>query len=395
MKILLIISNQHNITYYTNTLLEITDKESIIVCNSFTEANNFIANEILKKQLELDLIITQNKFEFDYNTGAEFHQKIKFNYKSTYSNFDFNWHSIPVILLLGKNENRDAYLRTTDYEYNDLIGFPEKLELYIPEITNKVKGWRRQLLDELSNLGIDYKSGLLDYSKYDFFKLSRPTFILSDNFKRIPRPLKYTWLNINYSQIEQSVDEFIKEMKWSEREKRRDEKRFHRFFKKFPLFLQRDVYQKYWYEPKLKYEDEYQDNDYIEPDFALKPSFTKNTDLSILEIKLPQDRFITKTKFHPRPYSSFISHLFQVNDYKEYLENEDHKTEINRVMGFNPKRFDYNLLIGRKEHKEEVTDTLNKRMNQMNMNYINLITYDELMEYQVRFMERLKLLEIK
>ena len=124
------------------------------------------------------------------------------------------------------------------------------------------------------------------------------------------------------------------------------------------------------------------------------PRIRKFTDLSILEIKLPNEEFITKTKFHPRPYSSFLSHLFQISDYKDYLENSDYSSITKNIFGVTAKDFEYQLLIGRDKHLEEAENILKHRMGQMHMDYIKLVTYDQLMEYQVKFLERLKLLEI-
>jgi hypothetical protein len=397
MKILLIIDQLQNKEYFLNILNDISERNLIITLHTIEEGANFIHKSLLLEQMELDLIIIQDKWQ-NKSKGVEFIDTLIRNSSQTYSNRDFNLKALPFFILISQNKNdeyKEDYLKEQYFEESQLIGQPEKLELYLSEIVSRVKNWRKKLLDELSNFGIEYKNGYLDYpSTKNLFK-NITTEILSDNFKIIRRRLNYVWLNKNNSQIEQSIDEFIKELKWSERNKSKDEKKFHTLFRKYPLFLSRDVYNNQWYEPRLKYTLVNGEKKYIEPDFILKRNFRKDTDLSVLEIKLPQEGFMKNSNFHPSPLSSFMNHLFQVSDYKDYLENEQNSKVICDYFGFKPIKFDYNLLIGREDNKQKQSQMFELRLNQMNMEFIKIITYDNLLELQVRFLQRLKILEIK
>lgn len=156
-------------------------------------------------------------------------------------------------------------------------------------------------------------------------------------------------------------------------------------------FLLRDSYSKHWYEPRL-----YKNlTEFEEPDYTLKPNFTFETDLSLLEVKLPNENFVTQSKFHTSPKSKLMRHIFQVNDYKDYLESNQYLEQINKTFGYIPKNINYNILIGRQKDKDENIYNIKKRMRQMGQNDLNLMTYDELLEYQVKFFERMKLLDVK
>lgn len=101
--------------------------------------------------------------------------------------------------------------------------------------------------------------------------------------------------------------------------------------------------------------------------------------------------FMTKSKYHKKPRSRLIQHIIQVNDYKDYLESDEY---LSAIIGYVPKKIKYNLLIGRNDNRDENIHHLNKSMRQLGQKHLNLITYDDLMDYQVKFLNRMELLEI-
>ncbi|MGN0003377.1 MAG: hypothetical protein ACI35V_08080, partial [Sphingobacterium composti] len=107
------------------------------------------------------------------------------------------------------------------------------------------------------------------------------------------------------------------------------------------------------------------------------------------------ETFLRKTSFHRPPKSNLMKHIFQVNDYKDYLESDCYLSQINNAFGFIPKKINYNILVGRQDDKEENIYDLEKRMRQIGQNNLNLMTYDEILDYQVKFLERMNLLSIK
>lgn len=390
MKILFIAKSKYYEGLISSNLSELSEHDSIAFFYNYTEAADFITNNIVKNKIPLDLIIFENNINREKAT--EFYQSITTDKLRTYSNSDFNFHAIPIILIVDKNENRNAFLEYGFYDVVDNIGI-EKLNLFTQQFRSSVKTWRKKALDELDSLGVRFNSGSIDYSYCLSSERKRnvETKILSNDFKLFPRKLTYDWLFKNEKQIEEAIDDFIKELKRATRlNNKKEEKKFHKLFNKHPFLIKRDNYSKHWYEPRLYYNND----EYYEPDYSLKPNFNQKTDLSVLEVKLPNECFIKKTKFHPGPYSRIISHIFQVNDYKEYLESDEYHSEIKKVFGYIPDSIEYNILIGRLDDKTSSFSLFNKRITQMNAYHINFITYDELLDYQVKYLERVKLLNI-
>jgi len=386
LRILYISKDRSKEDLIRSNLEELSEHDSIRFAYSYSEAAEFIENFIIGSQALLDLIISESNIQ--RQSASDFKERIQKDRERTFSNRDFKFHSIPVILIADKEENRNAYLGLFDNAVDD-IG-TEKLHLFQPEMVGSVKTWRRQVLDELENIGFnqyarDARSLLLkkNLSHCD-------TDILSENFKLFPRNLNYSWLTENDHQIEQAIDEYIKEFKRLTVFKRKKEKKIHQIFNKNPFLIKRDNYSKHWYEPKL-----YLNNtNYYEPDYMLEPNFNYRTDLSLLEIKLPSERFIKKKLFHPSPYAALMEHIFQVNDYKDYIESDQYQDQLFKAFGFVPNKIEYNILVGRSNDKEKNLSIFNNRLRQINALHINFITYDELYEYQVKFLERFQLLDI-
>jgi len=390
VRIIFISKNRYYEEIISINLKELSEQDSIVFFYSYSEAEDFINNHIVENQIPLDLIITEN------NVGGlrayEFYATICKDNERTYSDCDFKFCEIPTVLIVDKDENKTAYLSYGFSDVIDNIGL-DKLHLFISQFRSAVKTWRKKVLDELDNIGIKFNSGIIDYSYYfsDERKKDTETRILSENFKRFPRKLNYDWLVTNEVEIEKAIDKFIKELKRASRlNKKQEEKRFHKLFDKYPFLIRRDNYDKHWHQPKLFYNE----TEYYEPDYGLQPNFNQKTDLSILEVKLPNEAFIKKKSFHPNPYNKIIEHIFQVNDYKDYLESDEYHTAIKKAFGFVPDSIEYNMLIGRSDDKISSLTIFNKRMRQINALHINFITYDELLDYQVKFLDRVKLLKI-
>lgn len=390
MRILFISHSYLEEINYRRSLSFLAEKDSIYFVYSIISAYDFINNIIEKKQEPLDLIILHNNVE-KYQED-DFLNFIR-NNKRTYSKRDFNLCEIPLILILSQTKNISLYKQK---RYSDVffdLG-PEKLPIYSKEIISVIKSWRKIILDELDNLGIQLNSGDIDYSY--FFQNPKEkktdTKIISENFKRFPRILNYEWLQSNQKQIEISIDRFIKLLRRSSQlNKKKEEKLYHKFFKLYPNFLRRDNYSKTWYEVQLRYDI----NKSYKPDFTLRPNFNYQTDLSLIEVKLPNEGLVKSKSFHQNLYASLFDHLGQVNDYKDFLESDKFLEQINKRFGYIPKRVTYNLLIGREDDKEDNLEIITKRMRQFDQTHIHLMTYDELLEYQVQFMLKMDILEIK
>ena len=391
MNIIIILKNDNFTNYITNHLSEISEKDSVLFFYSYRVAEDFITNNIIKNNLELDLIITEDNIEG--MKATDFYNSIIKDMSRTYSNSDFNFYCIPVILIADKGDHISIFSK---YKFSDVIESIDiaKFNSHISKFISAVREWRRNTLDELDNLGIKFNSGQIDYTYYfsSNKRLNLETNILSENFRLIPRKLYYAWLTSNERQIELAINAYITQLKIATRtdNKKKEEKEFHKIFNANDFLIKRDNYSKHWYEAKMRYGK----GNFFEPDYSLKPNFSQKTDLSILEVKLPSEGFIKKTKFHPSPYSSLMNHIFQVNDYKEYIESDEYNSKLKKLFGFIPSNVEYNLLIGRQSAKDDNLEMLSRRMRQMDALHINLLTYDELLEYQVRYLDRMKILNI-
>ncbi|WP_071891180.1 DUF4263 domain-containing protein [Hymenobacter sp. PAMC 26628] len=391
MNIVFILKNNYYTEAVRNHLSTLSEKDSLLFFYSYDKAEEFLTNNVVRNNLPLDLVITEDNI--DKEKATDFLQRITRDTSRTYSNLDFNFYNIPIILIIDQGDHTDAYSK---YKFSDVLEDTtiENFGTYLKHFISSAKTWRKQVLDELDNLGVKFNSGNIDYSYY--FSSDRKskvdTNILTKNFKSFPRKLNYDWLILNEKQIELGIDRYIKELKRATRldKKDKEEKEFHNIFNDNSFLIKRDNYNNHWYEAKLHYNKK----NFYEPDYSLSPNFSHLTDLSILEVKLPNERFIKKTKFHPDPYSSLMSYIFQVNDYKDYIESEEYQKKLNQVFGFIPTKVEYNLLIGRSADKASNIYNLNKRMRQMGALHINLLTYDELLDYQVKYLDRIKLLKV-
>jgi hypothetical protein len=391
MNIVFILKNNYHTDAVRNHLSTLSEKDSLLFFYAYDKAEEFLSNNIIRNNLPLDLIITEDNINNEKAT--EFLQRIKKDTSRVYSNLDFTFYNIPVILIIDRGDHTDAYSK---YNFSNVLETVaiEDFDTHLNNFVSSAKLWRRHVLDELDNLGVKFNSGKIDYTYYfsSDRKLRVETSILSRNFKSFPRKLNYDWLNLNEKQIELGIDKYIKELKRATRldKKDKEEKEFHKIFNDNLFLIKRDNYNNHWYEAKLHYNKK----NFYEPDYSLSPNFSQLTDLSILEVKLPNERFIKKTKFHPGPYGSLMSHIFQVNDYKDYIESEEYHKKLKAVFGFIPSNVEYNLLIGRSADKDSNLYNLTKRMRQMGALHINLLTYDELLEYQVKYLDRMRLLKV-
>lgn len=389
MRILFISASKVNEDRIRSELRDLCEGYSLRFCYDFQEAKDYINNNIVKFQIPLDLIITNSTVAM--RKAEEIRNFIRFDDKRTYSKRDFNLNQIPIAVIVESELNKSAF---HDYDaVIDDLGV-DKLHLFVSDFISAIKGWRKQVLDDLDAIGIRFNSGIIDYTHYilDRKTRRRPTKILSENFKLFPRKLNYYWLDYDKRSIEIAIDKFVKMLKHSRSVgKKGEEKKYHDFFNQNESFLLRDAYSRFWYEAKLMKND----TKYEEPDYTLKPNMTYETDLSLLEVKLPNEAFMTKKKYHKTPRAKLIQHIIQVNDYKEYLDSDEYLSEINNVFGYIPKRINYSILIGRNESKQEHIQDLNKTMRQLGQGELQLMTYDDLMEYQVKFLDRMELINIK
>lgn len=83
-----------------NNLQEISEQDSIAIFYSYSSAEDFINNHIVKNQIPVDLIITENNVQSQKAT--DFLSRIKSDRERTFSNRDFKFHTTPTVLIVDK-----------------------------------------------------------------------------------------------------------------------------------------------------------------------------------------------------------------------------------------------------------------------------------------------------
>ena len=394
MKIIYYSDDIENSQVCQNVLSRVTEKDSLITIRSQTAYKDLIVNNIIPLQKEIDCIIADSASATILSPREIVDVTRQLSERINCSNNDFKINSIPIILVI--KDELDLF-SAQEHGFDDILKIDkiEEFEGIANKTLTQVKSWRKRTLEDLDNLGIKFNSGSVDYTTYDYKRFRKKTTQnLSTNFVLFPRKLNYYWTVWEKHQLEQGIEKFWKLLKRYEKDASlREEKQIHKFLKKHPYMLKRDIYGKQWYEPYL--EDFATQEDDKEPDFALKPNFSFRTDLSIVEVKLPSERFIKKKRYHKDFYANIYEYLGQVLNYKEYLESEEYQDQIFNAFKENPQNINYKLLIGRKKDKEENIYHINKKMRQYNIDSIELLTYDELIELQLRLMDELNLLEVR
>lgn len=390
MRILFISNDPEQEEVYRNFLSSIAERNSIYFVYSVDEGEAFLLNQtvVLQQQLDLILLCSNNPAI----EAKEFRRNLIKDNGTVYSNRDFNLKEIPTILILDQDENPNFYSTMGFSQIIFDIG-PDNLYQYKNALVDSIKSWRKKVLGEMDNLGIKFNSGKIDYHYYFTEKLgkSKYTNILSENFKTLPRKLNYDWLEYNRQQIEQSIDKYIKLLKQSMSFKaKQEELLYHEFFNDNQFFLKRDSYSEKLHEVKL----DRNASEHYSLDFTLRPNFNYQTDLSLIEVKLPNEGILKKKGFHKSFLAKVYGHLAQVSDYKDYLEDPEYQAFVEKRFGFVPRRIDYQLLLGRSSERDENLDVIQKRLRQFNHEHVTLTTYDDLYDYQVKFLDRVNLLHI-
>lgn len=173
------------------------------------------------------------------------------------------------------------------------------------------------------------------------------------------------------------------------------EKEFHDFFRQNPTFIKGEdfsvsktemLYEKHFYKNGTR--------NYDEPDFVNKPYDYALRFPEIFEIKRQSQKLITKN--NERFYSKTKKNFEQVTRYKAYFEsdNPNNQEYIKKYLGKTYSSYEYTLLMGSMNEKEENQDLIEKLKSDLNFEDINLLTYEELLERHIRLCNRINEFDI-
>lgn len=381
------------------------EENELIFLDSFQETKEFISEYLDTKKLHVDIIITNDTSYTHYDSlKATELCALKNVITNSFSYGNFRICSIPIILY---SENDTKF----DLPHNSFNAIIQKNaegqhDFFLNQFEKTIKNWRKHLYDDLENLKIGTKN-LATFHKSAFFKqyyqknishkaeeyFSNKTKIVSLEFIRLPNRLNYDWVILNNSIIESSLLKYIKTYKDHVKYDRKNNERtvLHEFFKKNRIVLLRDVYNDMQYETNL-YEVNATNSE--ECDFILKteyPDFLKTTFFEVKkeDVKL----FVKKDTKRPRFSASLFDHLDQIYGYKEFAENPINEFEVADKIGYSTNNFDYVLLAGRLEEKEEMKEHFDKKLSRM-YNGITVYTYEELEEINSDYLDKFNRLKI-
>lgn len=365
--------------------------EDLYLYQKLESAKDFLLKEIIEANKHLDFIITDWQF---INSNAKSLLSWIRQSDENYSDSNFLFRSIPVILIEDKINQSATIFDGFDAIIED---FPDNFLKLKLSIKDAIKTWRYSLAEDLDLIGLDPKTQII-YPKHrsafiSYYKLKILTRHFVDNKSK---RLNYIWTNENSKTLYNSSAEFLDKMNRTIKNPPKYlEKEIHDFFRSNPTFIKGEdfatskaemIYEKHFYKNGTR--------SYEEPDFVNKPYNYALRFPEIFEIKRQSqklftrdnDRFLSKTK------KSFE----QVKRYKEYFESDNplHQQYIKQHLGQIYSSYEYTLLMGSKNEKEDYEDLIEKLKQDFDFQDINLVTYEELLEKHIRLCDRLNEFDI-
>ena len=375
------------------------EDNELIFSKSFESTKDFIITHLEKKKLHIDLIITNDSKESgnDILKANELHF-FKNSLTTSFSKRNFRISSIPTILY-SKNETKSLQFQSS---FSSIIQKNEngKHSYFIRECERVVKDWRKLLFNDLEALEIKLEQlpqfiGSDFFKKYYFKKISNnsdhyfanKTKIVSTEFIKAPTTLNYDWVVLSSKEIEQAILRYIDTYKNHVKYDRKNGERaiLHEFFRQNRTILLRDTYTDMEYELNL---NELKAKTSEECDFILKTEYPDFLNTTFFEVKKEDVTFyVKKNTKRPQISSEFLSHLQQVWNYKEYTENPLNRVELKSKLEYDTRNFDFVLLAGRLEEKEEMKNVFESQMNRM-FEGVKVITYEELENVNTNYWDK-------
>lgn len=376
------------------------EENELIFCAGFSQSKEFIVSQLEKKGLHIDLIITNDSSDgylFDILRCGEL-SFFKNSLTTSFSKRNFRISSIPIILH-SENETKE---KTDTFGFNSIIqkNSTGNHKYFITQCEKAIKDWRKSIIEDLDflELPIESLNGFIhstqfknQYSqrilKSPEFHFAQSTSALSLEFIKCPVPLIYDWLTLKEENIEEVLDRYSEMYKRHKKYDRKNNERtvLHDFFNKNKIILLRDAYVGLEYEANLYEQDGIKSE---ECDFILKTDFPGYLNTTFFEVKKEDVKFFSnKKRKRPSLNRKFEDHLDQIWQYKRYVENETNQPEITDKIGYGTKRFDYVLLAGRNDEKEEFTELFNQKLSD-HFSGIKVMTFEDLEDTNVNYLDK-------
>jgi len=376
------------------------EDNELIFTHSFEASRDFIERHLEKNKLHIDLIITNDEKELS-NIVLKANELCFFknNLTTSFSKNNFRICSIPTVLY-SQNETKSSDFQSNfdaivqKNEYGEHIYF-------ISECERVIRDWRKSLYSDLETLEIklDQLPQFVNtvYFKKNYYQkvstnanhyFANKTKIVSLEFIKLPSPLNYDWVVLNNKEIEMAILKYIDTYKNHVKYDRQNNERtiLHDFFKKHRTILLRDTYSDMEYELNL---NELKANNSEECDFILKTEYPDFLKTIFFEVKKEDVTFyVKKNTKRPQFSADFTAHLHQIYGYKEYADNPINRVELETKL-YPTQNYDFVLLAGRLEEKEEMKDTFENHINRM-YSGVKVVTYEELEEVNTNYLDKFK-----
>jgi hypothetical protein len=398
---ILLITDRSDLNLRIEAILKSVLLDNKLVVESPKSNISFLlTNILLERKGHLDLIIiddyelnipcTTETFlysDVNMNNCINAIDFIRNNSNETYSNSNYYLRNIPLIKIC--REYDDVTYNEKSYIYFDHC-LDLHVDTYLEIAVSKAIAFTRDLIiSDLKTLGMmsDNKYHLIK-TNFALYHYDNDLRILSKSYIEKQKQLNLYWFEYPLEEVGDAINRYLEMVSMSRKFNYREELKIHYFFRQNPYFILRDKYSNYYYGKELVRRD---GEPSIKPDFILKPSeFNQNKKTEIFEIKLPDEGIVKKKRFHQNFYTEFWEHLVQVKDYQDYFQLPDVNAEIFNKLGYLPTDYLFTLLVGGSENKEQNRNILSKLSRQFNLQDINILTYDELLDYQIRYFEREK-----
>lgn len=358
------------------------------MCRSIIEADAFIARELVTHQKQLDVII-MDLFEDERRSARDFCYDLRSDHRHTYSEYNFKVSSIPIVLMFPGRINREQYL---NFGFDEIVdtSFDTFYSTLLSVTKDVVKKWRNIVYDDLELLKVGQKQ---IFTKADYNtqrSKSEITKILSEYYVRKQSRLTLPWFQRDHYRLEEGLELFVRKIKEAENSAKKEEKKFHQVINAYDELLLRGSYSHYFYEPHFP---KTLNHDIAIPDYILRHYYS-DREIEVMEFKTPNEKFYRKTDFHPTVRNKIFTHVGQVKDYKDYLEDPKNEEHLQTQLGLNPIKVHYNLVIGRRDDFMLNHTLYERRARHFNLNDVNIVTFDDLVEFGERYYNEMATLSV-
>lgn len=344
------------------------EKNELIFCTGFQDTKEFIIQHLVQNKLHIDIIITNDSMD-DQQEDVLKSAGLRFFLRSlneSYSKGNLKIAAIPL-LLYSNHEGRTTRLHGYD-------GIVQKNSSgdhrhFVFHVEKLIRHWRGKLRSDLELLGIrpsdlvnfplsrhykDYRRNILPKAEY---YACHKVHVLSLEFLKCPHFLPYNWLIQTAEDIERPLDLYYKTLNDHQKYYKGKNERtvWHRLFMENQQLLKRDAYDGFLHEKQLRQSDKHRKQIC---DFIRTTQFPKELATNFLEVKREDHRYYSNKKSkRPQFTANFYRSLNQLWDYMRYALNPANEQELCNALRYVTKNFDFTLLAGSKEEKEEMQES--------------------------------------